>query len=58
MDKSVQNPMIVRKAEGKATQNGLTGEEMLSFEVHISVWEVFILKLETNKIASNNSLYT
>lgn len=50
--------MIVRKAEGKATHNGLTGEEMLSFEVHISVWKVLILKLEINKIASNRETST
>lgn len=50
--------MIVRKAEGKATHNSLTGEEMLSFEVHISVWKVLILKLETNKIASNRETST
>lgn len=27
--------MVVRKTEEKGTQNGLTDEEMLSFDIHI-----------------------
>jgi len=45
--------MAVRKIEEKVTKNGLTGEEKLSHEIHISVWKYVLSVFETIKIITN-----